>query len=208
MELKTMPFQSHLCPKKMGLKSKKGKQSSLHKKPTRSPRTWPDLPTQLLTVLAKNSTLMQNISYGGNVTKSYRLPPKQCNPTGKSPFPQLSIHDNGQIDHRRNESQYLPDIFNVTFYVGHLWWFGRWPPCRYFCDYFVGYSQGMLVGRRGVEPSEYHLWDPIGRSRWMLPLWDITVPFKHVVLSSSPKDHNSICTVMVLTGMRCLATAN
>ncbi|KAG5561815.1 hypothetical protein RHGRI_004757 [Rhododendron griersonianum] len=33
----------------------------------------------------------------------------------------------------------------------------------------------------------------------MLPLCNISVPFKHVALSSSPKDPNSSCTVMVLT---------
>ncbi|XP_058216725.1 uncharacterized protein LOC131327592 [Rhododendron vialii] len=57
--------------------------------------------------------------------------------------------------------------------------------------------------RGGVEPSDrYYLWDPIDRPGWILPLWDVSVPFKHVALSSSPKDHKSICTVMVLTGIQ------
>ncbi|XP_058215547.1 uncharacterized protein LOC131326707 isoform X1 [Rhododendron vialii] len=187
----------------MAVKSKKAEQSPLHKESTKAPRSWPDLPTQPLTILARNSTLMQNISYGGNVTKSYRLPPRQCNPIEKSPFPRLSINDDGQTDRCHDDFQYLPDIFNITFRVGHLRWFGRRPPCRYSADYFVGYSQGMLVARGGVEPSDrYYLWDPIDRVCGMLPLWDVSVPFKHVALSSSPKDHKSICTVMVLTGIK------
>lgn len=194
----------------MGLKSKKGKPSPLHKNPTKNPRSWPDLPSQLLTQLAKNSTLMQNISYGGNVTKSYRLPPKQCNPTGKSPFPQLFVNDNGQTDQCRDKSQYHSDIFNITFRFGEFWPFlrRRWTPHRDIYGYIVGYSQGMVVCRNAVEPSKYGVWDPINRPWWDPPLWDVSVPFKHVALSSSPKDYNSICTVMVLTGMHCLATAD
>ncbi|KAE9448405.1 hypothetical protein C3L33_19697, partial [Rhododendron williamsianum] len=177
----------------MAVNSKKAEQSPFQKESTKAPRSWPDLPTQLLTILARNSTLMQNISYGGNVTKSYRLPPRQCNPIGKSPFPRLSINDDSQTDRCHDDSQYLTDIFNITFHVGQLWWFGRRPPCRYFADYFVGYSQGILVARGGVEPSDrYYLWDPIDRPCGMLPLWDVSVPFKHVALSSSPKDHKSI----------------
>ncbi|KAI8554741.1 hypothetical protein RHMOL_Rhmol05G0121500 [Rhododendron molle] len=187
----------------MAVQSKKAEQSPFHKESTKAPRSWPDLPTQLLTILARNSTLMHNISYGGNFTKSYRQPPRQCNPNKKSPFPRLSINDDGQTDRCHDNSQYLPDIFNITFRVGHLWWFGRWPPCRYPADYFVGYSQGMLVARGGVESSDrYYLWDPIDRPCRMLPLWDVSVPFKHVALSSSPNDHKSICTVMVLTGIQ------
>ncbi|KAF7143923.1 hypothetical protein RHSIM_Rhsim05G0099100 [Rhododendron simsii] len=158
----------------MAAKSKKAEQSPFHKESTKASRSWPDLRTQLLTILARNSTLMQNISCGGNVTKSYRLPPRQCNPIGKSPFPQLSVNDNGHTDRCHDDS--LPDIFNITL--------------------------RMLAARGGVEPSDrYYLWDPIDRSCWGLPLWDVSVPFKHVALSSSPYDHKSICTVMVLTVM-------
>ncbi|KAF7143165.1 hypothetical protein RHSIM_Rhsim05G0099600 [Rhododendron simsii] len=97
----------------MGLKSKNGKQSAISKNPT-IPRPWPDLPPQLLNIVAKNSTLRNNISYGGNVTKSYRVPPKQCNPIGKSPFPQLITSGTDTCA----DTFYIP--FRLGFYVWRL----------------------------------------------------------------------------------------
>ncbi|KAF7143124.1 hypothetical protein RHSIM_Rhsim05G0099500 [Rhododendron simsii] len=127
----------------MGLKSKNGKQSAISKKPT-IPRPWPDLPPQLLNIVAKNSTLRKNICYGGNVTKSYRVPPKQCNPIGKSPFPQLIT----------SGTDTYADSFYIPFCPG--FYFRRWRSAFGFdpLQHIVGYSDGLLFGRgKGAVPS-------------------------------------------------------
>ncbi|KAI8561074.1 hypothetical protein RHMOL_Rhmol04G0308200 [Rhododendron molle] len=174
----------------MGQKSKKGKQSPLNKKPT-IPR--PDLPPKLLNIVAKNSTPRENISYGGNVTKSYRVPPKQCNPIGKSPFPQLiaSVTDRCYADN-----------FKIPFYPGFYIERGRH---GFGCgsgslEHIVGYSHGLVFGRgrgRGFVPtSQLVLWS----LDWNIPWWNTSVPFEHGAISSSPI-HGKTPTVMVLTGM-------
>lgn len=189
----------------MGLKSKNGKQSAITKKPT-IPRPWPDLPPQLLNIVAKNSTLRTNISYGGNVTKSYRVPPKQCKPIGKSPFPQLIA----------SGTDTYADTFYIPFRPGFYYWHGRRGFGSGFLKHIVGYSHGLLFGRgRGNVPSSqlylWTLWECTIYS-WLngsynIPPWDTNVPFKHGAISSSPIQ-GTTPTVMVLTGMNyypCLA---
>ncbi|XP_058215586.1 uncharacterized protein LOC131326737 [Rhododendron vialii] len=185
----------------MGLKSKNGKQSPISKKPT-IPRPWPDLPPQLLNIVAKNSTLRENISYGGNVTKSYRVPPKQCNSIGKSLFPQLIA----------SGTDTYAETFCIPFRPGFYVW--RWR-CAFgsgSLKHIVGYSHGLLFGRgRGhVQSSHLYLWNLW--DLWMCPIytlpnggcnippWDTSVPFKHGAISSSPI-HGTTPIVMVLTGM-------
>ncbi|KAG5548402.1 hypothetical protein RHGRI_013928 [Rhododendron griersonianum] len=185
----------HFCSKKMGQKSKKGKQSPLSKKPI-IPRAWPDLPPKLLNIVAKNSTLRENISYGGNVTKSYRVPPKQCNPIGKSPFLQLIASGTDQC---------YADTFNIPFHPGFYIWHGRRGFGSGSLEHIVGYSHGLVFGKdrgRGyVPPSQLDLWGSSGwGGGWNLPRWDTSVPFEHGAISSSPI-HGKTPTVMVLTGM-------
>ncbi|KAI8554753.1 hypothetical protein RHMOL_Rhmol05G0122100 [Rhododendron molle] len=180
----------------MGLKSKNGKQSPISKKPT-IPRPWPDLPPQLLNIVAKNSTLRRNISYGGNVTKSYRVPPKQCNPIGKSTFPHLIASGTDRC---------YADTFNIPFHPGYFLWWGRRGFKSGSLEHIVGYSHGLLFGRgrEYVPSSQLYLWDLWEcswlRGRWNIPPWDTSVPFKHGAISSSPI-HGTTRTVMVLTGM-------
>ncbi|KAI8554740.1 hypothetical protein RHMOL_Rhmol05G0121400 [Rhododendron molle] len=168
----------------MGAKSKKGKQSQLHKKPTKNPSSCPDLSTPLQSLLGKNGTLGQNISCGGNVTKSYRLPPRQCNPIGKSPFPQLSVSDNGHTDRCRNESPSFPYNLSVT--------------CCLRDEKFI---RTGCVRRFGPVVDRY-IRDSNYRPSGMLPLLVMSVPFKHLTLSSPREDRNSTCTMMVLTGFQ------
>ncbi|XP_057495393.1 uncharacterized protein LOC130780429 [Actinidia eriantha] len=173
----------------MGLNSKKEKQSPSTKEAT-SPKLWPDLPSQVITTIARQSPLMNNISYGG-VTKSWRVQPSRCNATksGKSPIPQLYGH--------RDSDQSHPDTFNISFRQGSYWWHGRWRrPSQYPCVHFVGYSNGRLIAR-GYEPSQYYLWNPVQRSYSQLPHWDTTVPLKHVAIIAFPFKHVSQSTVPV-----------
>ncbi|KAF7142655.1 hypothetical protein RHSIM_Rhsim05G0099400 [Rhododendron simsii] len=183
----------------MGLKSKNGKQSAISRKPT-IPRPWPDLPPQLLNIVAKNSTLRKNISYGGNVTKSYRVPPKQCNPIGKSSFPQLIT----------SGTDTYADTFYIPFRPGFYFWYGRRNGFGSgSLKHIVGYSHGLLFGRgrEYVPSSQLYLWN-LWECRiysWLnggcsIPPWDTNVPFKHAAISSSPI-HGTTPTVMVLTGM-------
>ncbi|XP_058215457.1 uncharacterized protein LOC131326624 [Rhododendron vialii] len=182
----------------MGLKSENGKQSPISKKPT-IPWPWPDLPPQLLNIVAKNSTLRRNISYGGNVTKSYRVLPKQCNPIRKSPFPQLIT----------NGTDTYADTFYIPFHSGFYFWRGRRAFGSGSLKHIVGYSHGLLFGRgRGYLPSsQLYLWDLWERTccTWLdvshnIPPWDTSVPFKHGAISSSPIQ-GTTPTMMVLTGM-------
>ncbi|KAG5548403.1 hypothetical protein RHGRI_013929 [Rhododendron griersonianum] len=143
--------------------------------------------------------LRKNISYGGNVTKSYRVPPKRCNPIGKSPFPQLIA----------SGTDTYADTFYIPFHHGFYFRHGR---CGFGYDslkHIVGYSHGLLFGRgRGYVPSSqlylWNLWECSIYS-WLnpgcnIPPWDTSVPFKHGAISSSPVQGTSP-TVMVLTGM-------
>ncbi|XP_058215366.1 uncharacterized protein LOC131326560 [Rhododendron vialii] len=179
----------------MGAKSKKGKQSQLDKKPTKIPSFCPDLPTHVQSLLAKNATLRQNISQniscGGNVTKSYRLLPRQCNPIGKSPFPQLSVNDNGHTDRCRNESPGFLYTLSITCCLGDEKVIRELPP--------------SWVGRFGPGVYNYihqYIQDSNYRPSGMLPLLVMSVPFKHFTLSSPRADRNSTCTMMVLTGFQ------
>ncbi|THG06029.1 uncharacterized protein LOC114288273 [Camellia sinensis] len=162
-------------------------------------RPWPHLPKQLLNIVAKQSSLMKNISYDG-VTKSWRLAPKHCNPVGKSPYPQLSYNSDGCHE---PHGKSLPDNFDISFRAGYFWWFRGLPPSHYRCLHFVGYSHGVLVARGAYAPSQCYLWDTVKRGcpQLFLPLWDTNnVPFQYAALSSSPEDWEN-CVMMVLTGI-------
>ncbi|GLT64775.1 hypothetical protein SLA2020_372460 [Shorea laevis] len=180
----------------MAQQTKNKKKVSLEKQ-ARAAMFWPDLPQMLLDIIGKDSTLMQNISYGG-VTKSWRAAAKQCNPNAALPWLQLSD------DHFRVPRTYVDitqpaDQFNISFHQGYTYWPCRWPsqgPWKY----FLGYSHNALVTR---GTSDYiYLWYPVhGICYYHLPEWDPKVPFMRVVISPMDEDYSTRhCTVMVLTG--------
>ncbi|XP_059650074.1 uncharacterized protein LOC132295818 [Cornus florida] len=178
----------------MAQKGKKGKQLP-YKKEATTAQPWPVLPLQLISLIAKQSSLMQNISFGG-VTKSWRAAPKQCSSVGKSPWLQLSGTSEANSDECQKTHSH---ILSISFRVGCYWWYGRWP-YEVSARHFVGYSQGALVVR-GAEQSQYYLWN-LSNCTSDLPPWDTNVPFKSAALSSSPFQYNNgTCIVMVITGL-------
>ncbi|KAA8536372.1 hypothetical protein F0562_028850 [Nyssa sinensis] len=89
---------------------------------TTTTRPWPDLPQQLINLISRQSTLMQNISFGG-VTKSWRAAPRKCNPVGKSPWLQLSDTNEGNCatqPHISNISFFLSDDFGYCNFGDHV----------------------------------------------------------------------------------------
>ncbi|KAI3460172.1 hypothetical protein Pfo_016835 [Paulownia fortunei] len=63
--------------------------------------------------------------------------------------------------------------------------------------HFLGYSQGLLI-QRGPNPSDFQVYQVSTRVYWILPPWDVSVPFKFATISCSL---NSLNCVVVLTGI-------
>ncbi|KAG8390940.1 hypothetical protein BUALT_Bualt01G0135800 [Buddleja alternifolia] len=164
-------------------------------------RPWPNLPQQLLNLLARKPNLLQQIRYPGT-TKSWRTSTRRCNSSGRSHWPQL--YDLGDSDYCNSLRKTLPQFLNVYFRteVYQFWYYGSGDPTPHFWDppksHFLGYCHNFLV-TLGPNPSNFCIWEVSTRIYWRLPPWDVSVPFKFVTLSSSFKNHDS--TVVVLTGV-------
>ena len=185
----------------MAPKLKKQNQFSC-KKPVTSTIAWPNLPQQLTNIVAKQSSLMQNISFGGEM-KSWRSTSKKCH-HGKSQWPQLANNNIGNGDEYKDKTH--SHNFDISFYQGCYWWYGREPPQFWLSQwaYYVGYSHGLLAVRM-FNPSKCELRHPIEKYSMGLPTWDANIPFKQLNLSNSYSYPSSPCTVMVLTGTSCPA---
>lgn len=172
-------------------KESKIKQAPLSNKEANSQNLWPDLPQQLLHLIARESTSFRNICYKG-VTKSWRAESYRCgsrNPT--PPWLQVFFHDNKGADKQ-------PHIFNIAFkQLGFWYWKRCWDFDRYPKLHFLGSSHGILVAKG------HDVWDPVGGSRWRLPPWDSRDPFICAFLSASPWQYTlkMECFVLVLTGI-------
>jgi len=162
-------------------------------------KSWLDLPQNLHEIIEENPNLHKNINVGG-IIKSWRTPPKQCNPHSKLPWIQLSNPDATNTEKYRRHVARSGSIETSYAYMP----FGCW--CRPFfrtlprCPWknYVGCSNGILIAE--AEPLYmYNLWNPTQRETFRLPLWDPKVPIKLAVLSSPPEDHS--CAVMILTGI-------
>ncbi|KAI3448219.1 hypothetical protein Pfo_004884 [Paulownia fortunei] len=175
-------------------------QISCGKKATPNPNLWPNLPHQLIGLIARQPNLMQNITSFGCVTKSWRSPSRQCSPDGKSRWPQLvEINGKQRCEHQENARSHTIEI---SFHDEYPYPYCLYRRKRYkkWCPgiYFKGHSHGQIVAM-GYNMSDYYLWDPAGGSTRYLPPWDPNLVFKTCILSSSPNNRNG-CKVMVLTG--------
>ncbi|GLT64778.1 hypothetical protein SLA2020_372490 [Shorea laevis] len=156
----------------MAQQTKNKKKVPLEKQ-ARAAMFWPDLPQMLLDIIGKDSTLMQNISYGG-VTKSWRAAAKQCSPNAALPWLQLS-DDHFHVPRTYDDVTQPADQFNKSFHQGYTFWPCSWPSSR------------------PLEVFPWLLTQCIER--------DPIVPFMRVVISSLDEDYSTRhCTVIVLTG--------
>ncbi|KAK3016250.1 hypothetical protein RJ639_006081 [Escallonia herrerae] len=175
----------------MGLQAKK--RLSPKKGETSSVRQWPDLPKQLLSLIARQSTLMQNLSFGG-FTKAWRAAPRQCNPSENSPW----LHPYPDINN--GNGTITSHTFNIIFRTGVYSWYGWWP-YQHPWKRFLGYSHGVLMGEEAV-PSHLCLCDPVTNGQWRSPPpWNTHVPSRFSVLSLSPSESFDNCFMTVLTGI-------
>ncbi|KAG8364166.1 hypothetical protein BUALT_Bualt19G0098800 [Buddleja alternifolia] len=139
---------------------------------------------------------MQNITSFGGVTKSWRLPSRQCSPNGKARWPRL-------IELNRNTKSPRTYLLEIKF--------PKYPYGYYRKEYlyknrhlypgvhFKGHSHGTMIVM-GPGLSGCYLWQPDRTSWRYLPQWDHNLPIKFSTLSSFPNDRNG-CNVLVLTGL-------
>ncbi|CAN4112065.1 unnamed protein product [Withania somnifera] len=160
-----------------------------------SPRPWPNLPKELTSLISREPSLMDDISFGG-VTKSRRsAKSKSCSPIGKSLWPQLT-----EIQQNENHSH----CFHIWFHTGFYWPYGRrWRTWKDPWMYFKGHSHGALIAL-GRYPDDIFLWKSNRETYCKLPTWDTRIPFKRATLSTfhpiGIEDHGKTCIIMVLTG--------
>ncbi|KAA8536370.1 hypothetical protein F0562_028848 [Nyssa sinensis] len=190
----------------MAPKAKKGRPNK-GTTTTTTTRPWPDLPQQLIHLISRQSTLMQNFSFGG-VTKSWRAAPRKCNPVGKSPWLQLSDTNEGNCatqPHISNISFFLLDDFGYCNFGGHVkrpW--RLWhiiPPW----DTNVPLKYATL-STSPADPKGYiEMVLTDGFRPWrIIPPRYTNVPIKYTAPPTSPADPSGYIW-MVLTGTCCPA---
>ncbi|KAI3448218.1 hypothetical protein Pfo_004883 [Paulownia fortunei] len=159
---------------------KKKSQLSSGKKATPNPNLWPNLPHQLIGLIARQPNLMQNITSFGCVTKTWRSSSRQCS---KSRWPQL-VEINGK--HQGNGRSHIIEISFIEEYP--------------FCYYKRrSYKKWCPIVVMGANMSDCCLWEPARHCTRYLPPWDPNLFFKVCTLTSSLEDCNNL-NVMVLTG--------
>ncbi|WCJ18190.1 hypothetical protein M5689_000562 [Euphorbia peplus] len=160
------------------------------------PKLWPDLPQQLINIIAKNSSMMKDL-YSKGVTKSWRTGSRKCRSNYLTP-PWLQL----STDYGSDDIQ--PHTFNIPFKTGYMWYWSRQRHKPTFSGYhFHGCSQSLLLAKGA---SGYTLWKPYPYSGfcWYIPSWDIKIPFLFAAISSFPLIENrrkNKSIVMVLTGI-------
>ncbi|KAG8368581.1 hypothetical protein BUALT_Bualt15G0060400 [Buddleja alternifolia] len=188
-------------------KSKSKIHLPIRKEATPSPRPWPNLPHQLITLISRQRTLMQNITSVGCVTKSWRSSPTRCRPDGEPRHLQL-VEITGKKSPKNTNKTHTIDLWfhseNYSWYDKKRILSYRRPPPR-IC--IMGHSHGYIVAME-TDLSECCLWELstfgmyLGRWRYgyYLPPWDVNLPFKIATLSSKINDPLG-CNVMVVTGI-------
>ncbi|KAL0314955.1 UNVERIFIED_CONTAM: hypothetical protein Sangu_2339900 [Sesamum angustifolium] len=181
-------------------------QPSSGKKATRPPSLyiWPNLPHQLMELLARQHSLMQNITSCGGVIKAWRsASPQCCSPDGNAQRPQL-VEINGRrcVEHQKTVNGHR-HATEISFHK-------EYPDCYYkrrvYKKYYPGtrirgYSHGKLVVM-GSTGWYLFLWEPVRGFYGDLPPWNPNLSIKMCTLSSSPDDRKG-CNLMVLMGARC-----
>ncbi|KAM4077676.1 hypothetical protein ACJW30_12G157100 [Castanea mollissima] len=170
-------------------KKLKQKQQTPANKEAKNSRPWPDLPHQLIKLIASQPSIEQGINFG-SVTKSWRAAPKKCiNPNATLPWLQIFNTDTHQC---KTTKPYNSDDPFQGFWISPAPWVRH---TRYPWKRYLGCTNGILVAKGATC---YILWNPIQRSWYNLPLWDARFEFKCFALSSSLGNKNVI--VMALTG--------
>ncbi|CAI9764466.1 unnamed protein product [Fraxinus pennsylvanica] len=196
-------------------KTKNGRKFSPRKEATPSPnpnpKPWPNLPPQLITLIAIQPSLMRKITALGGTTKSWRAAPACYRKMDDKPRMPLLVEICSADDRRPQHSHKI----EVSFHEKYFFFYCKRRSYQYRDRwiYFKGYSHGQLVAMNG-DLSECTLWEPEGKyDTRCLPSWDCNLPFKFATLSSSPDDwtkypklpslpkHRYSCNVMVLTGI-------
>ncbi|KAL0438974.1 UNVERIFIED_CONTAM: hypothetical protein Slati_2380400 [Sesamum latifolium] len=175
-------------------------QPSNAKQATPNPNLWPNLPHQLIGMLAREPNLMQNITSFGGVMKSWRSASRQCySNNGKARLPQLiEITSKKCIEHQKSRRCHTIEISFHEEYPYPYWYYKRKCKKWYPGIYFKGHSHGELVVM-GENTADLYLLEPARRCYRYLPAWDPNLAFRKCTLSSSPGDRNG-CNVLVLTG--------
>ncbi|KAL0361004.1 UNVERIFIED_CONTAM: hypothetical protein Sradi_3784900 [Sesamum radiatum] len=177
-------------------------QSSRGKQTTPNPKLWPNLPHQLIGMLAREPNLMQNITSFGGVIKSWRSASRKCysnDSKARAQWPQLvEITGKKCTEHQKISGR--QHTIEISFHEEYPYCYYRrrsYKKC-YPEIYFKGYSHGNLVVM-GENTADLYLWEPARKCYRYLPAWDPNLAFKMCTLSSSPGDRNG-CNVLVLTG--------
>ncbi|XP_048231284.1 uncharacterized protein LOC125370307 [Ricinus communis] len=137
---------------------------------------WPDLPQQLIYLIAKNPSLMAHIC--SKVTKSWRAEASKCRS-----IPATHLARDILLYIFRYGSDYKQShIFNLPTRRGFIWYQKRRkpPPLAY---HFIGCTHGVLVEKG------YTLWDPVMEGHWCIPSWDARFPFLCAASSSRLQEH-------------------
>ncbi|XP_048232183.1 uncharacterized protein LOC125370486 [Ricinus communis] len=174
----------------------KEKKSSKIDKEANNLELWPDLPQQLIHLIARNSSLLEHICSKG-VTKSWRAQASKCRSNPATPW--LELSGNRESDHNRQSH-----VFHLPIRRGFIWYWRRHKPTPPVYN-IIGCSHGLIVAK-GASASDYNLWDPVIDGYWCIPRWDAGIPFIRAALSSplpwiSRHKNKNKCTVMVLTGV-------
>ncbi|XP_075650174.1 uncharacterized protein LOC142620736 [Castanea sativa] len=128
-------------------KKQKQKQQAPANKEAKNSRPWPELPHQLIKLIASQPSLEQGINFG-SVTKSWRAAPKKCiNPNATQPWLQIFNTDTHQC---KMTKPYNSDN-----------------PFQGFWKRYLGCTNGILVAKGATC---YILWNPIQRS-WIISLY-------------------------------------
>ncbi|KAL0361003.1 UNVERIFIED_CONTAM: hypothetical protein Sradi_3784800 [Sesamum radiatum] len=176
-------------------------QPSNAKQATPNPKLWPNLPHQLIGMLAREPNLMQNITSFGAVIKSWRSASRQCcSIDGKARLPQLvEITRKKCIEHQKSGRRHAIEISFHEERPCPYWYYKRKSHKKWYPGiYFKGHSHGELVVMQG-NMRELYLLEPAEQSWRCLPTWNPNRAFKTCTLSSSLGDRNG-CSILVLTG--------
>ncbi|WCJ43026.1 hypothetical protein M5689_023793 [Euphorbia peplus] len=170
--------------------------------PTKKENLWPDLPQQLINLIATNSSMMKDL-YSKGVTKSWRTEiSRKCRSNSLAP-PWLDLSTVYGSGHS------ICHTFNIPFKVGSFWYCCRERPNLATSSHFLGCSQGLLVAKVASDSADYSIWEAYPKSGgwWNIPSWDAEVPFLSAALSSFPltienrRTKKAKSIVMVLTGI-------
>ncbi|CAL1374433.1 unnamed protein product [Linum trigynum] len=213
----------HKKQKKKGSKNDGVAVPSSSKERSKPRNCWPNLPEQLIRLIASESTfspsdltvdrewsLMRNIT-STSVTKSWRIPSHKSTHS-ISAGPWLELHNIPSITNGFQRVQ-----LHQRFELGYFSWGGRWKkPEEPSTLEFLGCTHGFLVIKSLLSPSrekEMILFDPFLRLSCFLPKWSPDVPTLLPALSSScrflsKEQRKRKCPiVIVLTGTSCPAFA-